>query len=645
MEQDEEETAVRVCDYLDRHHADIVTEWERQVRAALPTAEPLPRPVLLDHIPQLLTELAHWLRSDMEPRAPEASAASAAFGDLAEFHGAVRLAAGFDLRQVVTEYRLLRGCILSRLEHELTLPVLRDVTRLNQAIDVAVAEAVARYNDERARQLAETREAQFRLFVDSVSEYAIFALDPKGIITTWNVGAQRISGYRADEIVGQHFSRFYPEEEVRAGKCELELEQAARVGRFEEQGWRLRKDGSRYVANVLITAIRDPKDGALVGFSKITRDLTERRNAEDERTGLTTLINSIPPLAWSARADGWIDYYNDRWYRYTGTTAEQMEGWGWQSVHDPAELPRVMERWRQSLATGEPFEMRFPLRRADGEFRWHLTRVAPLRDASGSIVRWFGTNTDIDDQVRTEQRLAEALERETVARAESERAARLNELFVAILGHDLRNPMGAIVMGANLLLRSVGSEKDLNVTRRIAASAERMARMINQLLDFTRIRIGGGLALNRERVDLRALCRRVIEELETAHPECKLSLDVQGEETSGEWDSDRILQALSNLVGNAVEHGTINRPVRLRVEGHRNSVSVMVQNEGAVPPALLPVLFDPFRGSRSSERKGLGIGLFITQQIVVAHGGTVDVSSSETEGTTFRVDLPRSAPR
>ncbi|HUS31128.1 MAG TPA: GAF domain-containing protein [Kofleriaceae bacterium] len=121
------------------------------------------------------------------------------------------------------------------------------------------------------------------------------------------------------------------------------------------------------------------------------------------------LIDSVPTLAWTARADGWIDFYNRRWYEYTGTTPEEMEGWGWQSVHDPVELPLVLERWRSSIATGEPFEMSFPLRGADGVFRWHLTRVVPMRDAAGVIVRWFGTNTNIDAQLRTEKQLAEAL--------------------------------------------------------------------------------------------------------------------------------------------------------------------------------------------------------------------------------------------
>ena len=122
-----------------------------------------------------------------------------------------------------------------------------------------------------------------------------------------------------------------------------------------------------------------------------------RARAEASEHGLKTFIDNLPELAWTALPDGHIDYYNRRWYEYTGTTFEEMQGWGWEKVHDPELLPKVVERWKHSLATGEPFEMEFTLRGADGIARWFLTRVAPSRDASGKIIRWFGTNTNIDE--------------------------------------------------------------------------------------------------------------------------------------------------------------------------------------------------------------------------------------------------------
>jgi PAS domain S-box-containing protein len=373
-----------------------------------------------------------------------------------------------------------------------------------------------------------------------------------------------------------------------------------------------------------------------------------RAVAEAERTYLRTFIDSIPTLAWSARADGWGDYYNQGWYDYTGATPEQMEGWGWQSVHDPAVLPEVLRRWQRSVEAGTPFEMSFPLRRADGCFRWHLTRVTPVRDAAGAVIRWFGTNTDVDDMRRAEERearahqdVASALARETAARDEAEQAVRLNELFVGIVGHDLRNPMSAISMAASLLLRTLSDEKEKHVARRIVESAGRMSRMVDQLLDFTRIRTGVGLSLNRAPTDLHELCRRVVDELELVHPESPIALIVEGDDATGEWDADRLHQAVSNLVGNAIQHGAPEAPIGVRVECQPERVSIAVRNGGVIPPDLLPVMFEPFRGSERADRKGLGLGLHITQQIVLAHGGAIRVASSEADGTVFCVDLPR----
>ena len=147
--------------------------------------------------------------------------------------------------------------------------------------------------------------------------------------------------------------------------------------------------------------------GEIGGIGIFSEDITERKRAEEalreSERQLRTLADTVPQLVWMAEADGNIFWYNQRWYDYTGTTAEEMVGWGWQSVHDPKILPKVLEQWRSSLATGKPFEMEFPLRGADGVFRWFLTRVNPLPDSQGRIVRWFGTNTDIEESRRARQ--------------------------------------------------------------------------------------------------------------------------------------------------------------------------------------------------------------------------------------------------
>jgi PAS domain S-box-containing protein len=195
-----------------------------------------------------------------------------------------------------------------------------------------------------------------------------------------------------------------------------ELEESMQPGALFRGAYRIRRvhDGQwrwiQYFSKFELTP--DGKPLRLVG---VLEDITERKRAEEalreSERQFRELAEGIPQLAWMANADGWISWYNQRWYQYTGTTPQQMEGWGWQSVHDPNELPKVMERWKISITTGEPFDMVFPLRRADGILCPFLTRVMPLRDSQGKVVRWFGTNTDISEQRRTEEALRESEER------------------------------------------------------------------------------------------------------------------------------------------------------------------------------------------------------------------------------------------
>ncbi len=190
--------------------------------------------------------------------------------------------------------------------------------------------------------------------------------------------------------------------------------------------------------------VRDQR-GQIVGAVAVVRDITDRRQAEERTTALEevqramqavraseerfrTMANALPQLAWIARADGYIFWYNQRWYEYTGATPEQMEGWGWQSVHDPAVLPRVLERWRASIATGEPFDMDFPLRGADGRYRQFLTRVVPLKDAEGHVVQWFGTNTDVTEREQAAEALRLSEEKFALAFANNPAAIALTRL-------------------------------------------------------------------------------------------------------------------------------------------------------------------------------------------------------------------------
>jgi phosphoserine phosphatase RsbU/P len=223
--------------------------------------------------------------------------------------------------------------------------------------------------------------------------------------------------------------------------------------------------------------------------------------------------------------------------------------------------------------------------------------------------------------------------------------AQFRERLMGIVGHDLKNPVGAIRMATDMMLRSNGlDERQAKLTRHIANSAARMAEMISQLLDFAQSRLGGGIPIKPELVRAEDFCRQAIEELELAHPSGKLSLESQSH-ASGLWDRGRLMQVVSNLVSNAIQHGDADEAVVIRTFDDGMACVIEVHNQGPpIPENMLPHVFDPFRQGRESELRpatNLGLGLFIAQQIVAAHHGSITVSSSSEAGTTFTVRLPR----
>jgi signal transduction histidine kinase len=304
-------------------------------------------------------------------------------------------------------------------------------------------------------------------------------------------------------------------------------------------------------------------------------------------------------------------------------------------------LPQTMEVFvEEILAVAEGkrvFVAETPLLTLDGR---HIDVVFSLAISTNdhSYERALITITDVSGH--------KAAEREREARiAEMERAVRFGEMFAGMLGHDLRNPLSAIMTAAELIARRAETDKISGPARRVISSAERMSRMISQLLDFTRIRLGGGLPLERTRCDLNETCRAIIDELEPVYA-CPMRLSCSGD-GCGTWDRDRLSQMISNLAANACQHGTEGFPIDVVIDGEAaDYVRFEVRNEGVVPPSLLPFVFEPLRqandtAQRSGPASGLGLGLYITQQIVLAHGGTIHVESEAATGTRFIVTLPR----
>lgn len=703
--------------------------------------------------------------------------------------------------------------------------------------------------------------------------------------------------------------------------------------RHEERHEDLLSEQREANEELVLAALRahEQTDDALEARRRAEGEIEELRGNAEQDKAVRALFDLMPQLGWAANPDGWIYYYNQRWYEYTGKTPSQMEGWGWESVHDPALLPRVTEMWKAAIASGEPFEASFPLLRHDGVFRWFITRAAPMRNDRGEIVRWVGSNTDIDDLRQAEQAIAllavenaEAFRQAEEARVEEERqrmlrtdlfmtaptaigllrgpelviefanpailevwgrtssvigkslfevlpeirgqvfeellhdvmrtgqpfvgnempaklmrggkldtvyfnfgyaatrggrgevdgvsifafdvtsqvlarrratlvaavgrslvadvtlteqlvlcceglatlgttsaiwvyngvnemlelrasaridaqsgaqptsigirkraprgqsrsgyltnaaigdarvvdqdwatregivafasqplivdgrlvgvveifakqalsddilatlnsvadpialgierdnSERFRELFIGMLGHDLRNPLNAVSMAAHVLLASptLGAN-ERRTTERVKRSALRMTRMISQILDFTRARSGGGIPISRTGANLHEICAQIIEELKAGQPHRTIETEYLGN-ADGAWDIDRLAQVLSNIIGNALFHGAPDAPVRVAVDATGTDVRCCVRNRGVlIDPELLLTLFDPFRRSGDTKTvatQGLGLGLFISHQIMIAHGGTITACSTAAEGTEFTITLPR----
>ena len=347
-----------------------------------------------------------------------------------------------------------------------------------------------------------------------------------------------------------------------------------------------------------------------------------------------TLSESIPQQVWTAEPSGAIDFVNARVAIYFGTTREQILGAGWQGVIHPDDLPEAIRRWTHALATGDEYEIEFRLLGDDGHYRWHLGRARPLRDEKGTVVRWFGTNTDIDEA--------------KLIREDLKRRSEFEQHLVGIVSHDLRNPLNAILLSAGAMQRR--EDLDPKATRaidRILSSADRASRMIRDLLDFTRVRLGGAIPLAVATVDVPELVRAGVDELEAANPTRKISV-THGGEPEAFCDPDRLTQVLQNLTQNAINYSSEGTPVTVSTFGDAQQITLSVHNDGnPIPPDKLGRIFEPLqRATLDVDRTGrsIGLGLYIVRSIVKAHGGGVDVRSNAGEGTTFTIRLPRALP-
>lgn len=514
--------------------ARILQTWEARARQRVPAAKAEASPALRDSLPDMLDEVASTLAQPVPQQALGAREHA-----LGRKHGRERaMLSAYSLEQVIHEYQLLRQVLFEVLEEEGPLSA-NDRDVLLDAVQVGVRNAASEFSRQRGLEAESGRKAledahtqleqqvqertaaltaseeRFRIFVEGVHDYALFTLDPEGVITSWNFGCVRMKGYTVQEAVGQHYRMLYTEEGRARRDPEDHLLIAAREGRFRGEGMRRRKDGSNFVADALITPMY--RDGLLIGFSKVVQDLTER-----------------------------------------------------------------------SMLLRE-------------------------RDLSRSTVE----NFRVEREVR--------------------------ERFIAMVSHDLRTPLTAAKMSAQIILRRPeAQERHLEYAARVVTNLERLDRMVTDLLDASRLREGRALTVELSHFDLTTLAREVAEELATVHGD-RFLVHSDGK-VEGHWSRDGLRRVLENLAVNAVKYGETGSPITFSIHRSEHRAGLRVINLGkGLTPEEQGSLFGHFHRGQEAERgaqPGWGVGLTVVRGVVEALGGIVGVTSTPNSGTTFFVDLP-----
>lgn len=482
-----------------------------------------------------------------------------------------------------------------------------------------------------------SNDERFRLLVQSVRDYAIFMLDAEGRIQSWNAGAERLKGYAAQEVIGRHFSMFYPPEALVRGWPEEELRRARSDGRVEDEGWRVRKDGSRFWASVVITALVDA-GGTLQGYAKVTRDLTERRAQEEalrhSEEQLRLLMGAVEDYAiFMLDAEGHVLTWNAGAERINGYREEEVLGRHFSMLFTaedvaagaPARELAVARRDGRAEAEG------WRLRKDGGPF-WASAVITPVIAPDGSLRGYAKVTRDLSEQRRT---------------AELERSSRRMEEFLAMLAHELRNPLAPLRNAVDFM----AAKSDLPpfmtpVTAMLDRQLRQLTRLVDDLLDVARISTGK-ITMRRELVDVRGVITSSVETTRAAIETKRqsLTLDLPEGPLHVKGDVARLAQVLQNLLSNATRYTPPGGAIRIAVrrEGEGLVTTVSDSGIGLAPDALDRIfnLFAQEKVIRDPGDSGLGVGLSLARKVVELHGGTLTAYSAGLgQGSSFSMLLP-----
>jgi PAS domain S-box-containing protein len=486
-------------------------------------------------------------------------------------------------------------------------------------------------HDVTKRKRAERAALLLGAIVDS-SDDAIISKDLNGIITSWNVGAERLFGYVSDEVIGKPVTILIPSDRLdEEPRILSRLKRGERVDHFETI--RKRKDGELLDISLTISPVKD-QQGSIIGVSKIARDITERKRSQAallaSEARFRQLADAMPQMVWTARPDGHLDYYNERWYEFTGFSRDTFGDMSWESILHPDDLRHCRDTWYGAVRSGQPYniEYRFWDRR-EQRWRWFMGRALPVRDAGGNVMKWFGSSTDIDAQKRVEDDLR--------------RANQDLEQFAFSAGHDLQEPLRTVKIYSELLTNTCASQLDgqaLEFLTFLRMGATRMEMLVRDLLTYTQAAkfeepaqpTEAGEALESTLASLAGAISEADAQI-TADPLPSVRVH-----------SAHLQQLFQNLIGNAIKYRSPHRPPAVHVSAERQSghwIFSIRDNGIGIDSEYKENIFGLFKRLHSNdEYSGTGIGLAICRRIVDQYHGRIWVESEPGRGSTFRFTLP-----
>jgi len=495
---------------------------------------------------------------------------------------------------------------------------------------------------------------RFRLMVGSVRDYAIFLLDATGHITTWNEGARRIKGYSANEIIGKHFSTFYTAEDLEDKKPERELRIAIATGKYEEEGWRVRKNGSRFWANVVITALFNDEN-KLVGFSKVTRDLTEKKEIEENlrqnEERYRSLVEQVRDYGiFMLDESGRIVSWNEGAKRIEGYEANEIIGKHFSIFYPEDDVLNGKPRYELKVARSEgKYEEEGWRVRKNGSRFWANVVITPIYNTANILIGFSKVTRDLTERQEAERALRESYERyrelaEELRTTNYELSYANEELeqFTSIVSHDLQEPVRTVKSFLQLIQVKLDQQKaeDLKtyIGKAIHAS-DRMRELIQNLLHYSQLSKG---EIVEEKVVVEELVNEALQNLRTTieRANAEITLDSQLETVEG--DRVQLVQLVQNLLSNAIKFTTAGQPqIKISCYEENDYVKFAVSDNGiGIAETDKNKVFEIFRRLRTKkEYPGTGIGLAICKKIVDRHRGKIWPESNPGKGTTFYFTL------